>query len=118
MNWGAIVAALIVAGGFVIGAHAIATAQKQNAIALIAGQLVAGRLGDTAYMEQIRNLRLTVHHGLDEYPGSEERVREKEEEIKFAEEMLAEIDYMEDSVRAEWINLACHIYRGAQQQQA
>ena len=40
-----------------------------------------------------------------------ERVREIEEEMESAREMLQEIDYMEPPAREQWVSLAWGLYR-------
>lgn len=73
--------------------------------------LVAARLTDQEYMKRVEELRITVKHGLEFYPGSPEKVREIEEEIKIAKEMLREIDYQEPSARRPLITLVAGIYQ-------
>ena len=115
MNWDMIASALIVSVALVFSAkefaRELAKGQGHQTRAGIAALLISARLTDRRYAEQIEKLRAIVDYGIPEYPGSPERVREKEEEIEWAKGKLRQIDYMETRGRQRWIALVSDIYR-------
>jgi hypothetical protein len=117
MNWGMIISALVIAAAIVISAKeialAIAATHRHRAVAVISSILMAARLTDQEYANRVDSLRKTVKYGLEFYPGSGELVKQKEEEIEIAKQMLRECDYESDAVRERWISLATAIYEGS-----
>jgi hypothetical protein len=80
-----------------------AYSRMHSTVANMAAILLATRLRDTKYMDEVKELRQSLR--TDWRPGWEE-------EEKFARERLKEIDYMETSEQQQWISLAWAIYRG------
>jgi hypothetical protein len=118
MDWEVLLAALIVVVAMIISANKIRATQqlilaenRRIAIANIAALFVAARLTDKEYVERVNDLRTTVRYALQEYPGSEEALKQKEGEMEIAKQMLREIDYDESSVRMRWVTLATELYR-------
>jgi hypothetical protein len=118
MNWEVLFAAVIVAVAVLGAASKIGRTQhlalaevRRNAIASMAALFVAARLTDKEYVGQIDELRTTVKHRLEFYPGSPELLKDAEGEVEAAKEILGEIDYAEDQVRKRWVDLASRMYR-------
>ena len=117
MNWELLVAGLFISIAIVFSVRELrpvlvrVVAMQSGAVAIanIAATLMAARLSEREYMERVENLRASVEAGAKEYPGGAEAVKEWE----IAQEMLREIDYREDSVREEWVELAVNLYNDA-----
>jgi hypothetical protein len=116
MNWEIPLAAVIVAvsifsatGNLRRMQLAILCEGRRNTIANMAALFLAAKLADKEYVDRIEKLRSTRKQ-LEFYPG-EERMKEIEAEMEIAETMLREIDYKEERVRREWIELASQMYR-------